>query len=42
MAKEVNALMLIPICTFTLINVLIGIHPGPLTDIIEKIANGLM
>ena len=41
-AKEVNALMLIPICTFTLINVLIGIHPGPLTDIIEKIANGLM
>lgn len=41
-AKEVNALMLIPICTFTLINVIFGVYPAPLTNIIEQIARGLM
>ncbi len=41
-AKEVNALMLIPICTFTLINVVFGVYPGPLIEIIKQIANGLM
>ena len=41
-AKEVNAMMLIPICTFTLINVVFGVYPAPLTRIIEQIARGLL
>ena len=40
-AREVGALMLIPICTFTLVNVIFGVFPGPLTAFIEKIAWGL-
>ena len=40
-AKEVGALMLLPICTFTLVNVIFGLFPGPLTSFIEKMAWGI-
>ena len=40
-AKEVGVLMLLPICTFTLVNVIFGIFPGPLTSFIEKMAWGI-
>ena len=40
-AKEVSVLMLFPICAFTLVNVIFGIFPGPLTAFIEKIAWGI-
>lgn len=40
-AKEVSMLMLFPICAFTLVNVIFGIFPGPLTAFIEKIAWGI-
>ena len=38
-AKEVGALMLLPICTFTLVNVIFGLFPGPLTSFIGE--NGM-
>lgn len=41
-AKEVNWLMLVPICSFTLINIVFGAFPAPLTSIIEQIARGLI
>lgn len=41
-AQEVNALMLIPICGFTLINIVFGVYPGPLIAFIKHIAYGLM
>ena len=40
-AKEVGVLMLLPICTFTLVNAIFGIFPGPLTSFIEKMAWGI-
>ena len=40
-AKEVGVLMLLPICTFTLVNVIFGLFPGPLTSFIEKMAWGI-
>ena len=40
-AKEVGVLMLLPICTFTRVNVIFCLFPGPLTSFIEKMAWGI-
>ncbi len=38
--KEAGVLMLIPIVVFGIMNVVIGLHPGPVESIIFNIANG--
>ena len=41
-AHEAHLMMLIPICAFTLINVVCGLYPAPLIGLIDRIARGLM
>ena len=40
--KEAGVLMLIPICVFSVFNILFGVYPGPVISFLEKIAQGLL
>ena len=40
--KEAGVLMLIPICVFSVFNILFGVYPGPVISFLEKIAQGVI
>ena len=40
--KETGIMMLIPIVFFGILNILLGVNPRPVVDIVEKIAAGLL
>ena len=40
--REAGVLMLIPICVFSVFNILFGVHPGPVISFLEKIAQGVI